>query len=106
MTEKKYMLIDHEGNHDYNIFINTVPNITCYTMFRSNSDSWEEDHKNKLVLSMDDNGDNLTFKTPFEQKMEYFTALELRLLLDFHNKMDGQKKLVYNVIEAIGITQL
>ena len=104
MKSEKYLVIN---NHylEVEYFIESDDN--WYTLRRSNSKIWSEDAHYEKILSIKDTGEG--YKIEWEEKaskvMDYGSAAELTLLLNFIEKKDKNPS-QYHMVNVIMMHQL
>lgn len=99
MSKKEYIVLSEDGIHEYNIVVNEIKKETKYSLFNSNNEIWSKQFRNKLALSMIDNGNGVIFESNISKTFEYHELLAIRLLICFaHQKENGLK---YRIIENI-----
>jgi len=101
MKDKQtYMLVDHEGVHEYDIVKEITDEGEKITLFRSNNDVWTDHAKGEKIMSLINNGNEINFDRDLKS-LDYAELLELRLLLNFEQQTDdnhhNRKK--FSVIE-------
>lgn len=104
MSKKKhYIVLDHEGVHEYDIIVKKSKKGTRFSIYASNGSDWTEHTKGELFLSMFDNNDCIEFDRDIS-KMEYDTLFCVRFLLNFALHLDKNplehKK--YKVVDVSG----
>ena len=101
MNDKEtYMVLDHEGVHEYDIVKELTDEGEKITLFRSNNPIWTEQAKGEKILSLFNDGNEIKFDRKFKS-LDYAELFELRLLLNFEQQTDvsllNRKK--YRIIE-------
>lgn len=104
MSTEKYLVINNHG-------LDVEYIIEChdkrYTLRRSNSSMWSEETHYSKILSITDTGEG--YKIDWEEKparvMDYSSAAELTLLLNFLDKKDTNS-LQYHMVNVINLHQL
>jgi len=96
---KTYMVIDHEGEHEYNIVVKkTKKDNTKYSIYRSKSANWHQ--PGEFIMSITSTDDGIKFNTPI--KSLAWDDLEcLRLLINFDREIDDNpmNKIKHKIIE-------
>lgn len=88
-TEKKsFMVLDHDGTHEYDLTVELTDEGEVFSLFLSNGEQWNSDVKGQLELRMTDDGNGIKFDRKLK-KLDYSTALYLRILLNFEHMTDG-----------------
>lgn len=88
-----YMVLDHNGNHDYDlVVINHGGNFAIRTisLYLSKGEQWTDSVKGELVLSMTDNGNGVKFDRKLK-KLDYSEMLHLRIVMNFEHKTSGNQ---------------
>jgi hypothetical protein len=101
MNDKQtYMVLNHEGVHEYDIVKELTDEGDKITLFRSNNPTWTEQAKGEKILSLVNDGNEIKFDRKFKS-LDYSELFELRLLLNFEQQTDvcpiNRKK--YRIIE-------
>lgn len=104
MSCESYLVINNDSL-DIEYIIES--NNDCHVLRRSNSKMWSEDVHYSKILSITDTGEG--YKIDWEEKparvMDYCTAAELTLLLNFLQKK-SINSLQYQMVNVINIKQL
>jgi hypothetical protein len=83
---ERYMVLDHEGNHEYDlVVINHGDYGRTINLSHSMSHQWMTDVRGELVLSMTDNGNGIKFDRKLK-KLDYSELLYLRIMLNFEHQ--------------------
>jgi hypothetical protein len=90
MSNKKYILLSHEGNHEYNLVVEEIPCGTKLSLFTSNNELWTSHHREQLLLEMIDDGNGVKFSKK-NKKMGYDELEVLRILINFNHKNDKRE---------------
>jgi len=101
MKDKQiYMVLDHEGVHEYDIVKELTDEGEKITLFRSNNPTWTEQAKGEKIMSLVNNGNGINFDRKFES-LDYAELFELRLLLNFEQQIDSNylNRKKYRIIE-------
>lgn len=119
MEKKRYIVLDAVENiHEFNIVVEEKDDGTHYELHTSNSPVWTEHHKDKLVLSLIDDGNDVTFKNyvnnPFikkkkvkgENRIDYGLFNEMRILMNFRCCHDSFADSKYKVVEDITVLSI
>lgn len=102
---KKYIALNQEGEHEFNITVEVIDKGTKYSIFASNNDIWTEQTKNELLLSMIDTGDDIKFDRRI-RTMDYEVVQYVRILLQLEVFLDTNLKDKYKLIEENVIIEL
>lgn len=87
MDKKNYMVLNHEGEHEFDITQEFIGKSEKYTLFRSNSPTWNQLAKGEKLLSLVDDGDGIKFDRSLKS-LDYAELFELRILLNFAQRID------------------
>ena len=101
MNDKQiYMVLDHEGVHEYDIVKESTDKGEEITLFRSNNPIWTSHAKGEKLLSLVNDGNGIKFDRKFSL-LDYSELLELRLLLNFEQQTDANpiNREKYRIIE-------
>ena len=101
MKDKQtYMVLDHEGVHEYDIVKKSTDKGEEITLFRSNNSTWTEQAKGEKIMSLVNNGDGINFDRKFKS-LDYTELFELRLLLNFEQQIDNNSlnRKKYRIVE-------
>lgn len=90
MSNKKYALFNHEGNHEYNLVVEETPCGSKLSLSTSNNEIWTSQHRDVLLLEMIDDGDGVKFSKK-NKKMDYGELECLRILINFNHKTDKRE---------------
>jgi hypothetical protein len=88
--KKNFIVRDNEGEHEYDISVEKIDGVTKTTLSRSTGFMWTKSHKGEEIISMSDNGDEITFNKKIDKTLNYEELSQLRLLLNFENKTDTE----------------
>jgi len=111
MSKKKnYIVLDHEGVHEYDIIVKKSKKGTRFSIFASNGSDWTEHTKGELFLSMLDTGDGIEFDRDIT-KIEYDVVFCVRFLLNFElhldtNPLEHKKYKIIDVSKGKKVTKL
>jgi len=87
--QERYMVLDHEGNHEYDLVVtNHYDYGRTISLFHSMGEQWSGDVRGELVLSMTNNGNGVKFDRKLK-KLGYSELLYLRIILNFEYKTSG-----------------
>jgi hypothetical protein len=99
----KYLVLAQEGNHEYTVVVDKLSeSITQYSLYTSNNSIWTDDYKNKMVMSITDNGNGVKFNQKC-QTVEYDELLYMKLLLGIHGKDYDDK---FRIIEEKFVSEI
>ena len=101
MKDKQiYMVLNHEGVHEYDIVKELTDKGEEITLFRSNNSTWNEQAKGEKILSLVNDGNEIKFDRKFKS-LDYAELFELRLLLNFEQQTDDNphNREKYRVVE-------
>jgi hypothetical protein len=88
MSNKKYALLNYEGNNEYNLVVEENTNGSKLSLYTSNNEvCWNSQHRDKLVLEMIDDGNGVKLSKK-NKKMDYGELECLRILINFNHKTD------------------
>ena len=88
MNDKQtYMVLNHEGVHEYDIVKESTDEGEKITLFRSNNPMWTEQVKGEKIMSLINDGNKINFDRKFKS-LDYAELFELRLLLNFEQQTD------------------
>lgn len=90
MSSKKYALLNHEGNHEYNLVVEETSRGTWFSLSASDNDIWTSHYRGKILLEMYDDGNGVKF-TKKNKKMDYGELECLRILINFNHKTDKRE---------------
>lgn len=90
MSNKKYALLNHEGNHEYNLVVEEIPCGTKLSLSTSNNEIWNLHHRDELLLEMIDDGNGVKFSKK-NKKMDYSELECFRILINFNHKTDKRE---------------
>ena len=86
--KQRYMVLDHNGNHEYDLVVidhgNTFA-VRTIELYHSMGEQWSSEAKGQMVLSCTDNGNGVKFDRKFK-KLDYSELLYLRIILNFEHK--------------------
>ncbi len=96
---KRYMVFNQKNEHEYNISVEENNNGILYKLYYS-ARGWTEHTKNKLALSLFDDGNSVKFNKVIKS-CDYGLFFEMRLLINFKFKSDPYdlSREMYRVIE-------
>lgn len=100
-TEKKtFMVLDHNGTHEYDLTTELTDEGEVFSLFLSNGEQWSSDVRGQLELKMVDDGNGVKFDRKLKN-IDYSLVLYLRIILSFQHQtergaLDREK---YRVVE-------
>jgi hypothetical protein len=89
-STKKYLVLNQDGEYEYDIHVKTTKKGVRYTLFNSNSEIWNSGVKGEEILSMTNTGDGVIFDKKMKA-LDYSQLAELRILLGFENASDTKE---------------
>ena len=101
MKDKQiYMVLDHEGVHEYNIVKESTDKGEEITLFRSNNPTWTDHARGEKIMSLINDGNEITFDRMFIS-LDYAEFFELSLLLNFEQQIDNNSlnRKKYRIVE-------
>lgn len=94
---KKYLVLNNDdNNYEFDIIVENVGKKTIYSLSTNNSYIWENHYKNKVILTITDDTDKLSFKTM--STMGYDDASYFMLLLNFIDHIEDTPSLKYKIV--------
>lgn len=88
MSDKQtYMVLDHKGEHEYDIVKEFTDKGKKITIYRSNSQIWHSHVRGEKIMSMTNNGNGIKFENKIKE-LDYSNLLGLRLLINFEHQTD------------------
>ena len=99
----KYILLDNEGIHEYTIIKETdVDGLVIIYLYHSMGEQWTEKSKGKLIMTITDDGNGISFNKNIVGKQGYDDFLYLRIMVNFYYKYDDFefKESAFEVIEV------
>lgn len=104
MKVKKYMLLSHEGVHEYNMFVEKSKKGIKYSLHTSDNECWSSYYRNELVIEMFDNGNDGVKFSKMKNEMGYDELECLRLIINFEFELDKpNSKYKYTVANVTNI---
>ena len=97
---EKYVILDEEGSHEYDLIVEETDNSTIYSLYASNNGEWSDNFKGTKVLTLTDNGNNVKFNK-ISIKLDYSDIAEMKLLLDCYSKIDTKLMLDYKIFKEL-----
>lgn len=82
---EKYMVLDHNGGHEYDLVVIKNCDGRTIELYHSMGKQWLNHARGELVLSMTDNGNGVKFDRKLK-KLDYSQLLYLRIILNFEHK--------------------
>lgn len=103
--KKKYLVLNEKEEHMYVLFVEQTDKAVEYTLFVSNNEIWSDGHKGKEVVKVVDEGD-LEYKIriggeKIGGRLDASQIDELRLVLNFMDKIENDGKYFYKLFEDI-----
>jgi hypothetical protein len=100
--KKTYMVLDHNGTHEYDLTVVYNDEGKEISLYLSNGEQWNSIVRGELMMRMTDNGNGVKFDRKLK-KLDYSKFLYLRILLNFEHKtsdimLDRES---YRVVEVI-----
>lgn len=97
MGKKKYYVINTDEQfieYIIKVKVNKDKGYTKYTLYRSDNEIWSEHAQGEKIVSIKDDGDGLIFSR-FDKKINYSSAEEIRILLNFIQFSEGGLQFTY-----------
>ena len=92
----KYLIFGDEDLHEYDIIEEVNDDYKELTLYLSKAEHWTMDSRGKKMLSLKDDGNNVTFDK--ELKCLTYSELEyVRILSSLNNKLDDGELNGYNL---------
>ena len=103
---KRYMVLDQEDSHEYDIEVAEGDNGVLFSLFYSKGEQWTEHTKGTLALSMLNDGNGVKFNQTFKS-LDYSELEHVRLLVSFeHGTNESYSEYKHRVIEGKLIIEL
>jgi hypothetical protein len=83
--KKSYMVLDHNGTHEYDLTVVYNDEGKEISLYLSNGEQWNSVVRGELMMRMTDNGNGVKFDRKLK-KLDYSQFLYLRILLNFEHK--------------------
>ena len=83
--KKTYMVLDHNGTHEYALTVVYNDEGKEISLYLSNGEQWNSIVRGELMMRMTDNGNGVKFDRKLK-KLDYSQFLYLRILLNFEHK--------------------
>jgi hypothetical protein len=83
--KKTYMVLDHNGTHEYDLTVVYNDEGKEISLYLSNGEQWDSIVRGELMMRMTDNGNGVKFDRKLK-KLDYSQFLYLRILLNFEHK--------------------
>lgn len=85
----KYLVFNAKGEHEYNIHVETTKKGEKFTLYYSEIESWVSTTRGEKIMSMINTGNGVILDRKIKV-LNYHELAELRLLLRFENKINGE----------------
>jgi hypothetical protein len=104
---KKYIVLNRDGLHDYNIEVEPIKGGRKISISNSEGEHWRSQAQGKLQLSMKNNGNGIKFDRKLKG-MDYHELLCLRILINFEHQTDKNEmnRFNYKIVEDKTILKL
>lgn len=94
-----YLIISPEGAVDYTVKVTKISSATSYELSHSNDGSWTEKVRGKVILTMQDTGNEILFSHAPGKKIEYDKFHEMTLLIKIRQRLENSYDL-YSVVKT------
>jgi hypothetical protein len=88
MDKQTYMVLNHEGEHEYDIVKELTNEGEKITTYRSNSKIWYSHVRGEKIMSVTNNGNGIKFDKKIKE-LDYGDLVVLRLLINFEHQTDA-----------------
>jgi hypothetical protein len=88
MGKQTYMVLNHEGEHEYDIVKELTDEGEKITTYRSNSKIWYSHVRGEKIMSITNNGNGIKFDKKIKE-LDYGDLVVLRLLINFEHQTDA-----------------
>ena len=88
MDKQTYMVLNHEGEHEYDIVKELTDEGEKITTYRSNSKIWCSHVRGEKIMSVTNNGNGIKFDKKIKE-LDYGDLVVLRLLINFEHQTDA-----------------
>lgn len=94
---KKFKIFSR-NRHEYDVVIEDTDSGTLYSLYRSDSLIWN--FPGELIISITDNGSDVTLSQKLGKELDYSTLVELKILLNIIANEDKNLSTPYEAIEV------
>jgi len=88
MEKQTYMVLNHEGGHEYDIVKKLTDEGEKITIYRSNNQIWHSHVRGEKIMSITNNGNGIKFNKNIKE-LDYGDLVVLRLLINFEHQTDA-----------------
>ena len=106
-NKQTYMVINHEGEHEYDIVKKLTDKGHKISVYRSNDKIWLSHARGEKIMSITDDGNGIKFDTKIKE-LDYAELVVLRLLINFEHQTDANpaNREKYRIIEDKTLIEL
>jgi hypothetical protein len=106
LNNKTFIVLNEDGEHEYDITVKDTNIGTEITLSLSHSHTWTESVRGEERISLLDDGNGISLSHNVKS-IDYGEAFELMLLLNFNRNLDKQAVTSkYRVMEAIPLFEI
>lgn len=107
MDKQTYMVLNHEGEHEYDIVKELTDEGEKITAYRSNSKIWYSHVRGEKIMSITNDGNGIKFDKKIKE-LDYEVLVVLRLLINFEHQTDANpiNREKYRIIENKTLIEL
>lgn len=108
MSDKQiYMVMNHEGEHEFNIVKKITDKGEEITIYRSSSKVWLPNVRGEKIMSITNDGNSIKFENKIKE-LDYGDLVVLRLLINFEHQTDANSmnREKYRIIENKPIIEI
>lgn len=107
MRNKNYLVLNQEGQHEYDLKVVETEKETSFELYRSSGEQWTEHIRGTLAMSMFNDGNCVGFNKDFKN-LDFAQLTEMRILINFENMTDENplNREKFRVIEDNAILEL
>ena len=88
MEKQTYMVLNHEGGHEYDIVKKLTDEGEKISIYRSNNQIWHSHVRGEKIMSITNNGNGIKFDKKIKE-LDYGDLVVLRLLINFEHQTDA-----------------
>lgn len=88
---EKYYVINEQDEIEYLIFEEETNKGVLYSLFYSENKEWTEQTKGKLIMTAENDGNDIKFTPTIKKTMDFAELFELNIMLAYIRKDDREK---------------
>jgi hypothetical protein len=104
---KTYMVINSDGEVEFDLIVIKDDKETCYSLFASNNSMWNSDYKGKRLLSMTNDGNGFSFDKKIKD-ISFDECEHIRIIINFEqmNSTNEADRVKFKIVESSNVIEV